>query len=326
MALELTLGVGAYDRTIPLADGTVAPEGIELKVSHMNPGELFRLQARSAPFDVAEFSLSTYCMLLGRGDDRFVGIPVFPSRMFRHRSIFINTNAGIRRAEDLAGKRIGSPEFQQTAGVWIRGFLEDDHGVRQEDVAWRFGSFNEPGPYHERAPVKLPDNLSHEVIPETTSLAQELERGAIDAIISAQAPASLGRSPNVARLFPDYPVVEKDYFRRTGFFPIMHTVVIRRSIYEAHPWIAASLFEAFMAAKRVGTARLAADGTPYAGLPWLTHHLEEQAAVMGPDPYVYGYGPSLANVEGFLRMSHRQGLTPRVLDPAELFVEEVRSA
>jgi len=326
MGLTLTLASGSYDRTIPLADRTVVPEGIELQITNMNPGELFRLQARTAHFDVAEFSLSTYSMLLGRGDDRFVGIPVFPSRMFRHRSIFINTNAGIRRAEDLRGKRIGSPEFQQTAGVWIRGFLEADHGVGQEDVEWRFGSFNEPGPYHERASVKLPENLPHEVIPETTSLNEQLERGAIDAIISAQAPASLGRSPNVARLFPDYPSVEKDYFRRTGFFPIMHTVVIRRSVYEQHPWVARRLFDAFMEAKRVGMSRLAADGTPYAGLPWLTHHLEETARAMGPDPYVYGYGPSLSNVQAFLQMSHRQGLTPRPLDPSELFVQELQAS
>jgi 4,5-dihydroxyphthalate decarboxylase len=326
MSLALTLGSGAYDRTLPLADGSVIPNGIELKVTTMNPGELFRLQARTAEFDVAEFSLSTYCMLLGRGDDRFVGIPVFPSRMFRHRSIFINTTAGIRRGEDLRGKRIGSPEFQQTAGVWIRGFLEADHGVGQEQVEWHFGAFNEPGPYHERAPVKLPEDLPHRIMRETTCLNEALVAGEIDAIISAQAPASLGRSPNVARLFPDYPAVEQDYFRRTGFFPIMHTVVIRRSIYEQEPWVAQSLFDAFIQAKQVGTARLAADGTPYAGLPWLTHHLEELAQVMGPDPYVYGYGPSLSNVQGFLEMSHRQGLTPRVLDPAELFVRELRTS
>jgi 4,5-dihydroxyphthalate decarboxylase len=325
MALALTLGCGAYDRTIPLADGTVAPEGIRLEVTHMNPGELFRIQARTAQFDVAEFSLSTYCMLLGRGDDRFVGIPVFPSRMFRHRSIFINTNAGIRRAEDLIGKRVGSPEFQQTAGVWMRGFLEADHGVAQEQMEWHFGSFSEPGPYHERAPVKLPDDLPHRVIPESTSLSESLANGEIDAIMSAQAPPSLGSSPNVARLFPDYPAAEKDYFRRTGFFPIMHTVVIRRAVYEEHPWVAQALFDAFTEAKRVGASRLAADGTPYAGLPWLTHHLEETAQAMGPDPYVYGYRDSLSNVEGFLQMSRRQGLTPRRLDPAELFAEEVRS-
>ncbi len=326
MTLTLTMGCGAYDRTIPLADGTVVPEGIDLKVTNMSPGELFRLQARKAQFDVAEFSLSTYSMLLGQGDDRFVGIPVFPSRMFRHRSIFINTDAGIRRPEDLAGKRIGTPEFQQTAGVWIRGFLEDDHGVAQDDVEWHFGSFNEPGPYHERAPVKLPDSLPHRIIPETTTLSEQLANGDIDAIISAQAPASLGRSPKVARLFPDYPAVEQDYFRRTGYFPIMHTVVIRRSVYEENPWVARALFDAFMEAKRVGTARLAADGTPYAGLPWLTHHLEELALAMGPDPYVYGYQGSLSNVEGFLRMSQRQGLTPRRLDPAELFVNELQAS
>jgi 4,5-dihydroxyphthalate decarboxylase len=325
MALALTLGSGAYDRTIPLADGTVAPEGIELTVTHMNPGELFRLQARTAQFDVAEFSLSTYCMLLGRGDDRFVGIPVFPSRMFRHRSIFINTKAGIRRPEDLAGKRMGSPEFQQTAGVWIRGFLEADHGVAQEQMEWHFGSFGEPGPYHERAPVKLPDNLPHRIIPESTSLSEALANGEIDAIMSAQAPPSLGSSPDVARLFPDYPAVEEDYFRRTGFFPIMHTVVIRRDVYEKDRSVARRLFDAFMDAKRVGTARLAADGTPYAGLPWLNHHLEELDRVMGPDPYLYGFGPSLSNVKAFAEMSHRQGLTPRVLDPTELFVKEVQA-
>jgi 4,5-dihydroxyphthalate decarboxylase len=324
MSLPLTLGCVSYDRTIPLADGTVAPSGIDLRITNSTPGDLFRRQARDAEFDVAEFSLSTYAMLRGQGDDRFVALPVFPSRMFRHRSIFVNVKSGIRQPADLAGRRIGAAEFQQTAGVWMRGIVEREYGVSQDEVEWYFGAYNAPGPYHERAPVALPASLRTHTIPETECLSDLLEAGEIDAVFAAQAPAAFYRhSPNVARLFPDYPAAERDHFRRTGLFPIMHTLVIRRSIYDAEPWIARSIFDAFLEAKRVGTERLSTDGRPYAGLPWLTHHLEELVEVMGPDPYPYGFAANRSTVATFLEMSHGQGLTPRVLAPEELFVPEL---
>ena len=327
MGLSLTLGCGAYDRTIPLADGTVVPDGIDLRMTTLTPGDLFRRQARDAEFDVAEFSLSTYAMLHGRGDTRFVGIPVFPSRMFRHRSIFVNTKAGIARPEDLRGRRVGAAEFQQTAGVWIRGILEREHGVPLADVDWVFGAYNAPGPYHERSPVALPANLRTTVIHETTCLNDLLDAGEIDAVIAAQAPAALKRpGSTVARLFPDLVSAVQAYFGRTGIFPIMHTVVIRRSIYEAEPWVARAMVDAFVEAKRVGAARLAADGTPYAGLPWLTAHLEELARVMGPDPYPYGFLANHATVTAFLEMHHAQGLAPRLLTAEELFVPETHAS
>lgn len=327
MSLTLTLGCGAYDRTIPLFDGSVRPEGIDLHPVALTPGDLFRRQARDAEFDVAEFSLSTYAMLLGQGDSRFVGIPVFPSRMFRHRSIFVNTKAGITRPEDLRGRRVGAAEFQQTAGVWIRGILEREHGVPQREIEWVFGSFNAPGPFHERSPVALPADLRSSVIPETTCLNELLDAGEIDAVISAQAPAALKRpGSNVARLFPDFVSAEQAYFRKTGIFPIMHAVVVRRSVHEAHPWVARAMLDAFVEAKRVGTSRLAADGTPYAGLPWLTAHLEELGRVMGPDPYQYGFLANHATVTAFLEMHHAQGLTPRVYTAEELFVPETHTS
>jgi 4,5-dihydroxyphthalate decarboxylase len=247
--------------------------------------------------------------------------------MFRHRSIFVNTRSGIRRPEDLRGRRVGASEFQQTAGVWIRGILEREHGVRQEEIDWYFGAYNTPGPYHERSPIRLPENLRTQVIAETTCLNDLLAAGEIDAVIAAQAPAALdGPDGTVARLFPDYVTAEQEHFRRTGLFPIMHTVVIRRSIYDAEPWAARAIFDAFVAAKRVGSERLAADGFPYAGLPWLTAHLAETARVMGPDPYPYGFAANHATVTTFLEMSHRQGLTPRLLTPEELFVPELHAS
>jgi len=324
MPLSLTLGCVSYDRTIPLADGAVQPDGVELRITNLPPGELFRRQARDGEFDVAEFSLSTYAMLHGQGDRRFVALPVFPSRMFRHRSIFINAHAGIERPEDLAGRRIGASEFQQTAGVWMRGIVEREHGIRQDQVEWVFGAYNAPGPFHERAPVALPASLHTRTIPETQCLSDLLDAGEIDAVFAAQAPAAFLRgSANVRRLFPDYPAVERDHFRRTGLFPIMHTLVIRRSIYEAEPWVARSIFDAFVEAKRVGTERLATDGRPYVGLPWLTHHLEELVEVMGPDPYPYGFAANRTTVATFLEMHHGQGLATRLLTPEELFVPEL---
>lgn len=321
--LELSLGCVSYDRTIPLADGTVAPEGIRLAVTNLTPGELFRRQARGAEFDVAEFSLSTYTMLLGQGDTRFVALPVFPSRMFRHRSIFVNADAGIERPEDLRGRRIGAPEFQQTAGVWMRGIVEREYGVSQDEVEWFFGAYNAPGPYHERSPVELPSSLRITTIPETECLSDKLAAGEIDAVFGAMAPASFHRpGTRVRRLFPDYPAAERDHFLRTGLFPIMHTLVVRRSVYEADPWVAHSLMAAFTEAKRVGLERLSSDGRPYASLPWLTHHLEETASIMGPDAYPYGFAANRATVAAFLEMHHAQGLSPRRLAPEELFVPE----
>jgi 4,5-dihydroxyphthalate decarboxylase len=327
MKLNLTLACGPYDRTAALADGSIAPEGITLNFLPMEHGELFRRQARYAEFDVSEFSLSTYTMLLNRGDHRLVAIPVFPSRKFRHGDIFVNVHAGIREPRDLVGKRMGAMEYQQTAAVWQRAVLEHDYGVRPDQLEWYFGSFYGPAPFSERIPFELPPGVRSRTIPSDTSLDRMLDAGEIDALMGANLPPSFQRgSPNVARLFPDYQQVEQDYFRRTGLFPIMHTVVIKREIYERQPWVAVSLFAAFVKAKAAAHRLLARHNAVYSMLPWLTEHVSATRAVMGDDPFVYGLQANRPALESFLQYNREQGLLSRAFTADELFVPETRDA
>ncbi|MGH7194431.1 MAG: ABC transporter substrate-binding protein, partial [Candidatus Saccharimonadales bacterium] len=270
MNLQLTLACGAYDRMMALQTGAVRPEGIDLNYLAMGPGDLFRRQARHAEFDVSEFTLSTWSILCSRGDERMVAIPVFPSRKFRHADIYINTHAGIERAEDLKGKRLGTQEYQQTAAVWIRGMLQHEHGVDDADVTWYFGGYNTPEHFTERIPLQLPPRVRSQTIADSQSLDQLLDSGEIDALIGATQPKSfVQRSPHVARLYPDNQQVEATYYQKSGIFPIMHTVVIKRDIYQRHPWIAMNLYEAFDKAKAAGLTRLRESGTLFCALPWL---------------------------------------------------------
>lgn len=322
--MELSLGCGAYDRTIPLQDGTITPEGLSLRFSAMRPGELFRKQARNAAFDVSEFSLSTFAILQSQGDRRFVAIPVFPSKMFRHRSIFVNADAGIKTPADLRGKRIGVQEFQQTAGVWVRGILSHEYGVSPSDVEWYFGGYAKPQKFEPRIPVTLPASTRLHPISSRTSLDRMLETGRIDAVIGAEAPPSyLRRSRRVVRLFSDYPEVEAAYYSRTRIFPIMHIVVIRREIYDENPWVARSLFAAFEEAKRVGLARLSSDATPYCSLPWLQSNVEAASETLGRDPYAYGFRANQRVLATFLRYAREQGLISSAIRARDLFVPEL---
>lgn len=322
--MELSLGCGAYDRTIPLQDGTISPKGLTLRFSAMRPGELFRKQAREATFDVSEFSLSTFAILQDRGDRRFVAIPVFPSKMFRHRSIFINTSAGISTPAGLRGKRVGVQEFQQTAGVWVRGILEHEYGVHPSEIEWYVGGYARPQKYEPRIPLTLPPSVRTHPISSRTSLDRMLERGQIDAAIGAEAPPSyLRRSRRVARLFPDYPAIEADYFRRTHIFPVMHLVVLRREIYDEHRWVARSLFDAFGEAKRLGLSRLSSDATPYCALPWLQSNLETATEILGKDAYAYGLRANRRVLDTFLRYAREQGLISSRMRSRDLFVPEL---
>lgn len=323
MALKLTLGCGQNDRTIPLQDGTVRPEGIDLQFIHRTSGDLFRRTARHAEFDVSEFSLSTHTLLHARGDRRFVGIPVFPSRKFRHADIYINADAGVQQPGDLVGKRVGVTEFQQSAGVWVRSMLQHDYGVRSDQVEWYFGGVNEPEHFEERVAIQMPPHLRTVTIPPDRCLNEMLERGEIDAFLGSSTPNCFKvGSPHVRRLFPNFWEVELDYYRRTRMFPIMHTVVLKRAIYEEHPWVAASLFQAFARAKAVGWRRLTGSGPLYASLPWLRRHVAETKAVFGPDPFVYGLELNRHVLEAFVQFSHEQGFIQRPVPVADLFAAE----
>ncbi len=321
--LRLTYGGYVYlDRTRALQFGQVAPEGIDLNFETVEISELFRRMAQHVEFDVAEMSLSTYMLMLGQGDDRLVGIPVFLSRAFRHSRVFVNTASGIDEPVDLAGKKVGTPEFQMTAGLWIRGFLQHDYGVKPADMSWFYGGSDEPV-YAERRHHEAPPGVSLEQIPAGRTLSQMIESGELAALITAADPEPFRRgSPDVARLFPDPWQVERDYYRRTGIFPIMHLVVIRRDVYERNRWAAASLMNAFIESKRLGLERMRLTGALPVGIPWLAPAIEEVDEIFGGDAFPYGFEQNRTALEAATAYAHEQGLTARRLEPAELFAPE----
>jgi 4,5-dihydroxyphthalate decarboxylase len=317
--LNLTLACWDYDRTRALADRSVQPDGIDLNYLTLPVEETFFRMLRNQEFDVAEMSLSSYCVTLMRDPAPFVAIPVFPSRMFRHSSIYVSTAAGITQPSDLVGKRVASPEYQMTAPVWIRGILQDDYGVSVDEVTHVTGGEEEPN-RDEKVKLTLPDRIRLEPIGSTQTLASMLATGEIAALFTARMPSTFKTQPSkVRRLFEDYVDVEKAYFRRTGIFPIMHVIALKRGIHERHPWVAGSLLKAFAMAQRATYESLDTTAAYKAMLPWLTANLEEARALMGDDYWSYGFAPNRHVLETFLRYHHEQGLSSRRLSPEELF-------
>jgi 4,5-dihydroxyphthalate decarboxylase len=271
-------------------------------------------------------SLSTYLNLVGRGDDGLVGIPVFPARSFRHGYIYVHRDAGIARPEDLVGKRVGTMQYQLTLNLWLRGILEEDHGVRPSDLTWVFGGQDVPGT-RERAPVDIPEDVAVELAPAGTTLGELLATGHIDALFAPHTPdvARAGR-PEVVRLFPDYRAVEVAWYQRTRMFPIMHLIVIRRDVYEADRWLARSLFKAFVEAKAAARRRLRFTGTLSTMVPWLVTELEAAEALFGRPYWPYGVAANRLELETSVRWAASQGITRRPLDVAELFAAETMDA
>ena len=321
--LRLSLACWNYDRTRALADGSVRPDGIELDYLDLPVEETFFRMLRHREFDVAEMSLSSYTVSMFREPRPFVAIPVFPSRMFRHGSIYVNADAGIRVPRDLVGKRIGTPEFQMTAPVWIRGILAEHYGVPVESVTYFTGGEEEPG-RDEKLSLDLPPSIRVERIGPGKTLAAMLASGEIDALHTARMPSTYGDGRGrVRRLFSNYPDVERDYYTRTGIFPIMHTVAIRTEVYERRRWIAQALAKAFVEAQRRAYADLYVTAALKTTLPWLTAHVEDARALMGTDFWPYGLAAAnRAALATFLRYHHAQGLSKRLLQPDELFAPE----
>lgn len=324
--LRLTLACGDYDRTRGLADGSIQPEGLELTYLALDPGELFERVARHREFPIAEMSLATYLNLRGRGDDGLVGIPIFPARSFRHGYIYVHRDAGIARPEDLVGKRVGTMQYQLTLNLWLRGILEEDHGVRPSDMTWVFGGQETPGT-RERAPVDIPDDVRVEMVPPGRTLNEMLLAGEIDALFAPHTPAVAREGhPEIVRLFPDYRDVEAAWYLRTGMFPIMHLVVIRRDIYEADRWVARSLFKAFCEAKVAARRRLRFTGTLAAMVPWLVAELEAAEALFGDRYWAYGVEANRTELETAIRWARRQGIAGRDLAMTDLFAAETMDA
>jgi 4,5-dihydroxyphthalate decarboxylase len=324
--LRLTLACWDYDRTRALADGRVQPDGIELVYLNQPVEETFFRMLRYGEFDCCEMSLSSYVASLAEERPRFIALPAFPSRFFRHSCIFVAAQSGIRRPEDLKGRRLGVPEYQMTAPVWLRGILSDDYGVKVTDVQHLSGGEEEPG-RDEKLKLDLPPTIRLERIPKEKTLSAMLAQGEIDALVTARAPSSFEKQPDrVKRLFPDYAQVEREYYRRTKIFPIMHTVVIRRELYEQHRWTAQALFKAFVGAKELAMRMYRQTAALPAMLPWLTAHVEEARRELGEDWWPYGLAPNRHVLDTFLRYHHEQGLSRRRLQPEELFAAETLDA
>jgi 4,5-dihydroxyphthalate decarboxylase len=324
--LRLTLACWNYDRTRALADGRVRVEGVDLNYVDLPVEETFFRMLRHREFDAAEMSLSSYVLSLFQPEPPFIAIPVFPSRAFRHSAIFVNARSGIRAPRDLVGKKIGLPEYQLTANVWIRGILEEHHGVPATSVRYFTGGQETPG-RGEKLKLNLPPEFQVERIGPDQTLAAMLANGEIDAFYGPRTPSTFYTSPDsVRRLFGDYKTVEQEYFRHTRIFPIMHTVVIRREIYERHRWVAQSLYKAFVEAQRIIYDDLIETSALKTMLPWLVAHVEETRSVMGQEFWPYGVEPNRTTLETFLRYSHQQGLAKAALEIERLFAPETLEA
>lgn len=318
--LPLTLACWDYDRVRPLMDGTVRPDGIDLNLQPLVVEETFFRMLRHREFDASEMSLSSYVVSLSKPERPFVAIPVFPSRFFRHSCIYVNTKAGIREPCDLVGRRVGSPEYQMTAPVWIRGILAEHYGVPVDSYTHVTGGEEHPN-RDEKLPIKLPSNFRLERIGPEDTLAAMLRDGRIDALVTARKPSTYN-GEQVARLFPDHVPVERDYYRQTGIFPIMHVVAIRREVYETNRWVARALFKAFLEAQALTYRALRETAALKAMLPWANAALEEAEALMGRDFWPYGFSPNRNTLLTFLRYHHEQGLSDGTLRVEDLFAPE----
>ena len=320
--LRLTLAFWDYDRTLGFLEERVPVDGIDLNSLNLPVEETFFRMLRYHEFDVAEMSLSSYTVSLFKEPRPFIAIPVFPSRFFRHSCIYVNRDSGIREPKDLIGKRVGSPEYQMTAPVWIRGILSDEYGVPVTSVSYFTGGEEEPG-RPEKLALSLPPEIRVQPIGETQTLSRALESGDIDALYTARMPSTYGNGRGaVRRLFEDYHTVEREYYLKTKIFPIMHTVAIRREVYEQHPWVAQSLYKAFVLAQKQVYQDLEDTAALKFMLPWLHDHVEQTRELMGADFWPYGLAPNVETLTTFLRYHHEQGLSKRRLTPRDLFAPE----
>lgn len=319
MDINLTLACEDYDRTRALRDGTVKADGIDLNYLVLPVEEIFWRMLKYEEFDVAELSMGAFLVAASQGRRPFVAIPVFPSRTFRHRCIFVHAAAAIERPEDLRGKRVGIPEYTMTASVWLRGLLQHEYGVAPEEVHWLQGGEEQPG-RKDRVDFELPRGVRLDVIPENRTLNEMIESGEIDALMSPRMPSCfLGGSPRVRRIFPDFKRVEMDYFRRTGIFPIMHVIAMRKAVYAGNPWVAQSLFKAFSEAKDRCFGQLYDSNVLRISLPWTDAEYEETGQLMGKDYWPYGFAANRQVLETLHSYLLEQGLIKEKLDLEKLF-------
>ncbi|MDE2476088.1 MAG: ABC transporter substrate-binding protein [Alphaproteobacteria bacterium] len=313
--LNLSVAIGDYDRNRPLIDGQVKIDGVDPVFMKLVPEEIFFRAFRSQDFDICELSLSSFSLKTALGNCPYAGIPAFVSRCFRHTSIFVRTDR-VRKPEDLRGRRVGVPEYQLTANVWARAILEDDFGVHPSDIEWVRGGI-EHAARPEKIAIKLPPGVRLTDAPEGRTISELLVEGEIDGFIAPRAPAI--SSPNIGWLFPDPMAAGKDYFRRTGIFPIMHLIGVRRTLAEKHAWLPAAVLKAFERSKQTALEQLSDVSATKVTLPFVEEQLKAARELMGEDFWPYGVDANRKTLDAFLHHHHSQGLSPRRLKVEELF-------
>jgi 4,5-dihydroxyphthalate decarboxylase len=318
--LKLTLACWDYDRTRPLIDGRVKPHGVDLDVMMLRPRVMFPRMLEHKEFDASELSLASYASLLGRGDTTFRALPVAVSKIFRHSCIYIRPGSGIEKPEDLRGKRVGTTQWGSTAAVFMKGMIQDEYGVKPSDMLWFMGGLDAPT-QAPLIPFTPPPGVSLELLPEGKTLEAMMEAGDLDALFSIYLPKIfLAGSPNCKRLWPNFKDVEKDYYRRTKIFPIMHTIAMRSDVIAAHPWAPKALYDALVEARDIAVEGLYDTDALRLALPWLLDHVEEAWSVFGEDFWAYGLEANRPTLAALGRYVFEQGLSPRVVAPEEIFM------
>ena len=317
--VPVTIACGNYDRTRAIRDGTVKVEGCTVTYLPLYPEEIFHRVFRFAEFDVSELSFSSYIRTVAAGTAAYIGIPAFVSRIFRHSGIYVREGAGIKKPQDLRGKRVGVPEYQITAVVWMRGMIQHEYGVLPSEIYWRSGGQEQPG-REERTPLKPIAGLDLQPIGKHQTLVEMLRDGALDALFTARAPSSFRKGePHITRLFADTRAAERAYYQKTGLFPIMHLVGIRKSLAEKYPWLPTSLYKSFCEAKALAMVDLRDVNALAVTLPWLEAETSETSAIMGEDFWKYGASENRLEIEALTRYLHEQGLVDRKVEIEELF-------
>ena len=317
--LKLSVAMGDYDRTRAIFDGRVKIDGVDPTCMLLSPEEMFFRAFRHQAFDISELSISSYSISVARGDPHYIAIPVFLSRAFRHTSIYIRNDHGIDSPADLRGRRIGIAEYQLSANVWFRGILEEEYGVKPSEIEWVRGGMDTPG-RPEKIKVELPADIRMTDAPQGGTLNQMLMDGEIDGFVGPRSPRCFDeRHPRIGRLFPDTIAEAEAYYRKTGIFPIMHVLGVRRSLADAHPWLPGALLKAFSQAKNLAETALSDTSATKVTMPFVEDNLARARALMGGDIWPYGLDVNRKTLEKFLEYHNAQGLSPRKVAVEELF-------
>jgi 4,5-dihydroxyphthalate decarboxylase len=316
--VALTIATDDYDHMRDLRFGLVRPEGIDVTYLCMEIHEVFSRFIFNREFDVSELSSAKFAALVSEPDSDIVGLPVFPSRQFRFSSFYINTTKGIKTAADLRGKRIGLPEWAQSAAVYTRGYLMHDVGIPLDAIDWVQAGTEQAGRI-EKVDLTLPKGVRLERIADKT-LSDMLAAGEIDAAMIAREPSCFKKGhPDVARLFPDFRAAELEYYKKTKIFPIMHIIAMKKSVLAQHPWVARNLFNAFEESKRNSLSRINDNAISSYPVPWLTDYSRGTRKIFGDDTHSYGIEANRPTLEAYLTYAWEQGIAKRLMKPEEIF-------